>query len=147
MEVLIDDRCGAKLDEEMLKLLERVVRESADLEAFEKDFEVGISLVSEEEIQELNRRYREKDAVTDVLSFPMYEEGDMEPVQLGDVVICHSRAMEQAGEYGHSMERELCFLTAHGMLHLFGHDHFDEDEKEEMQTREKELMRRIQMTR
>lgn len=147
MEIFIDDRCEAGLDEKATKLLEKVVLEAVDLEGFSKDFEVGISLVAPEEIQELNRRYREKDAVTDVLSFPMYEEGEMEPVQLGDVVICFARAKEQAVEYGHSITRELCFLTAHGMLHLLGHDHYEAEETEEMRAGEKEIMRRIQMPR
>ena len=111
------------------------------------DFEIGISLVTPEEIQELNHQYRGKDQVTDVLSFPIYEETDPEPVQLGDIVICLKRAKEQAEEYGHSLERELCFLTAHGMLHLMGYDHMEEEEMEKMQKKEKEIMQRIHMPR
>lgn len=147
MEVFIDDRCQAGLEEKTTGLLELVVKEAADLEEFSMDFEVGISLVTPEEIQQLNKRFRDKDSVTDVLSFPMYEEGDEEPVQLGDVVICYERAQEQAEEYGHSLVRELCFLTVHGMLHLLGHDHFEPEETEEMRAAEKEIMRRIQMPR
>lgn len=147
MEVLIDNRTDVALNDALTTLLESVVQETVRLEGFDLDFEVGISLVTPEEIQALNLQYRDKDAVTDVLSFPMYEEGDAEPVQLGDIVVCHLRALEQAQEYGHSLNRELCFLTAHGMLHLLGYDHMDDDETLDMQAKEKEIMKRIHMPR
>jgi probable rRNA maturation factor len=147
MEVLIDNRTDVVLEDALTTLLESVVQETVRLEEFDLDFEVGISLVTPEEIQALNLQYRDKDAVTDVLSFPMYEEGDPEPVQLGDIVVCHFRALEQAQEYGHSLNRELCFLTAHGMLHLLGYDHMDDDETLDMQAKEKEIMKRIHMPR
>lgn len=147
MDVFIDDRCNSQRKNDWIELLEKVVKEAVDLEQFPLDFEVGISLVTPEEIQELNHQYRGKDQVTDVLSFPIYEEADPEPVQLGDIVICLKRAKEQAEEYGHSLERELCFLTAHGMLHLMGYDHMEEEEMEKMQKKEKEIMQRIHMPR
>lgn len=147
MEVFIDDRCEALLTEETLQLLEQVVKESVDLEAFHLDFEVSLSLVTPEEIQELNFQYRGKNQVTDVLSFPMYEEGDPEPVQLGDIILCYQRAQEQAETYEHTLIRELCFLTAHGMLHLLGYDHMEEEERALMQKKEKEIMLRMQISR
>ncbi|QSX08395.1 rRNA maturation RNase YbeY [Alkalibacter rhizosphaerae] len=147
MDVFIDDRCNGQRKNDWIELLEKVVKEAVDLEQFPLDFEIGISLVTPEEIQELNHQYRGKDQVTDVLSFPIYEETDPEPVQLGDIVICLERAKEQAEEYGHSLERELCFLTAHGMLHLMGYDHMEEKEMEKMQKKEKEIMQRIHMPR
>ena len=147
MDVFIDDRCNSQRKNDWIELLEKVVKEAVDLEQFPLDFEIGISLVTPEEIQELNHQYRGKDQVTDVLSFPIYEEADPEPVQLGDIVICLKRAKEQAEEYGHSLERELCFLTAHGMLHLMGYDHMEEEEMEKMQKKEKEIMQRIHMPR
>ena len=94
---------------------------------------VAIEIVDEEEIQRLNREFRMKDAVTDVLTFPSWEG---EPIKcpsdgfLGDIAICYPRAEEQAEEYGHSLERELSFLTIHGILHILGYDHIElEDEK------------------
>lgn len=147
MEIFIDDRCEARLSEETLRLLEQIVKESVDVEAFQLDFEVSISLVTPEEIKDLNGQYRGIDQVTDVLSFPMFENGDPQPVQLGDIVLCFQRAQEQAKEYEHTLIRELCFLTAHGMLHLLGYDHMEDEERVLMQKKEKEIMQRMQISR
>ena len=83
--------------------------------------EVSVMIVCDKEIQELNLQYRGMDKPTDVLSFPMEDEE-----YLGDIVISLPRARAQAEEYGHSIEREIAFLTAHSMLHLMGYDHEDE---------------------
>ena len=93
---------------------------------------VCITIVSEDEIQRINREFRDIDKVTDVLSFPAWDGGEYDLTDgfLGDIAICEKRAREQAAEYGHSLERELAFLTVHGMLHLLGYDHMQpEDEK------------------
>ena len=90
----------------------------------------NIIMVDDEKIQELNKNYRGKDSVTDVLSFPLTSEDgkteinpDTNAVQLGDVVISLETAVKQAQNYGHSLEREIGFLTVHSMLHLLGYDH------------------------
>lgn len=95
----------------------------------------NIIIVDEEKIQELNRDYRNKDSVTDVISFAL--EDDNTFIQsdiriLGDIYICLKRAKEQSIEYGHSFLRELSFLTIHGLLHLLGFDHMKEDEEKIM---------------
>ncbi|UQZ24694.1 rRNA maturation RNase YbeY [Eubacterium limosum] len=111
--------------------------------------EISFSLVIPEEIQELNAEYRNIDKETDVLSFPMLEFPEDEdmltyetgiPVMLGDIVISTKRAAEQAEEYGHSLEREICYLSVHSVLHLLGYDHMEEDEKRVMRAREKAIM-------
>ena len=113
--------------------------------------EVSLSFVSPEEIREINRDYREKDAVTDVLSFPQYndqEEIKREPYAcLGDVIICPERAREQAEEYGHSYTREMVYLMVHSMLHLLGYDHMEEDEKAVMRAREEAVMTEMDILR
>ena len=112
--------------------------------------EVSVSFVSEEEIQTLNRDYRGTDRVTDVLSFPQYDdlsEMEGELIELGDVVICRKRAEEQAEEYGHSLEREIVYLFVHSMLHLLGYDHMEADEKAEMRRREEEVMEELGLVR
>ena len=111
-------------------------------------------------IREMNAEYRNKDAVTDVLSFPMYEflngepqeELEAEPdsgcVMLGDMILCYTRACEQAEEYGHSAARECGFLTTHSVLHLLGYDHErGEDDTARMRRREKEYLEAIGLTR
>ena len=100
--------------------------------------EVSITVVDNSEIRELNRQHRDKDSVTDVLSFPMGDgsEFDINPdtgcIMLGDIVISASRAEEQAKEYGHSLMRELCFLATHSMFHLLGYDHEISTEEEKI---------------
>lgn len=104
---------------------------------------IGVLLTSEQEIQQLNRDFRGIDRVTDVLSFPSMEgEWIAAPSDgyLGDIAICLARAAEQAATYGHSIERELAFLTVHGALHLMGLDHMTEPEEREMRTHQAEIM-------
>jgi probable rRNA maturation factor len=95
-------------------------------------YEMSLSFVSDEEMRELNLRYRERDAATDVLSFPIIgtPPGDLFP--MGDVVISTETAARQAEEFGHSMERELAFLTVHGVLHLLGLNHEEDPNDEEI---------------
>ena len=101
------------------------------MEHFEGSAQVDISLVDDEEIRTINREHRKVDAITDVLSFPLGENGkyDQDPVtgayMLGDIVISMERAQEQAAQYGHTLQREVAFLTVHSMLHLLGYDHVD----------------------
>ena len=111
-------------------LIRRCCQAVLTTEKFGKDAEVSVSFVSNNEIKNLNKIYRNKDSVTDVLSFPLTsEDGTVElnpetgAVQLGDVVISLETAVKQAQNYGHSLEREVGFLTVHSMLHLLGYDH------------------------
>ncbi len=113
-------------------------------EGFTRDAEVSVSFVSNSEIRRLNKTYRGKDSVTDVLSFPLTgEDGTMEInaengyVQLGDVVISIETAVKQAEIYSHSLTREIGFLTVHSMLHLLGYDH-EKSPLDERIMREKE---------
>lgn len=122
-------------------------------EKFEGDSEVSVSFVDNEEIRKLNKEFRNIDSATDVLSFPLGENGkyDVNPDTgaklLGDVVISLERAMEQANEYGHSFEREVCYLTVHSMLHLLGYDHMEPQDKTEMRMKEETVMSRIGLER
>ncbi len=112
-------------------------------EAFDSDAQVSVSFVDNDAIHDLNMKYRNVDSATDVLSFPLGENGvyDVDPVTgaklLGDIVISMPKAMEQAKEYNHSLEREIGFLTVHSMLHLLGYDHVNGG-LEQVHMREKE---------
>jgi probable rRNA maturation factor len=159
MSVLIDNRQeNVDVNSKMESLVEQVVQKA--LETFvEEDYEVSISFVGNQEIRELNKQYRDKDAVTDVLSFPMMEfevteenySNEDEFVQedrlLGDIVISLERAQEQAIEYGHSFERELAFLLVHGVLHLLGMDHEDEEQEKEMSKKQEEILQLLEIRR
>lgn len=131
--------------------MQSVLRRTADLLELGPDVEISVLLVDNETIRTLNRDYRDKDAATDVLSFPMEEElpdettpqiiGGPTERMLGDLVISVERAVEQAAEYGHAVERELAFLTVHGLLHLLGYDHEQGPAAEtEMQAEEKRIL-------
>ncbi|MCY0900763.1 MAG: rRNA maturation RNase YbeY [Firmicutes bacterium] len=130
-----------EIADQVTGILRRVCEEVARREALVPSY-VSVSLVDDDAIQDLNRAYRGIDAPTDVLSFALQEEGEFEPhfigtdaetVQcLGDIVINWPRTVWQAEEYGHSVEREVAFLTAHGMLHLIGYDHADPDAEKAM---------------
>lgn len=112
-----------------------------------------------EEIRALNKQQRQKDAVTDVLSFPSTSviageiiktrnypfdyDPETKSVFLGSIMICQSRAQEQAEEFGHSLEREFYYLAVHGMLHLFGYDHEDENDKALMREVEESVLSKI----
>lgn len=124
----------------IFKICERVLKEDF------KDVYVSINFVSDEEIQKLNREFRNIDKVTDVLSFPNLNKSSNEKLKkfskladfdtnllfLGDIVISKNVAKKQAREYGHSLKREVCFLALHGFLHLLGFDHIKEEEEKVM---------------
>lgn len=115
--------------------------------------EVSVTFVDNDTIQELNREHRAKDMPTDVLSFAMLEGEEMadlpegEPLPLGDIIISLERCQEQATDYGHSFERELGFLTAHGMLHLLGYDHQTPAEEAAMMAKTEEILAELGLTR
>ncbi|GAC1317007.1 MAG: hypothetical protein NVSMB2_10300 [Chloroflexota bacterium] len=116
-------------------------------------FELTVHMVDDPDIRALNAEHRGKDTHTDVLSFPLYEPNAEfvlppgEPVQLGDVVVSYPRAVEQAHEYGHSVQRELAYLVAHGTLHLLGYDHEIESDRDVMRQREEEALVPLGLTR
>lgn len=106
--------------------------------------ELSIALIGIEEMSQLNAQYRDKTGPTDVLSFPCDDPcavvGPDEPVTLGDVVIAPEVAEQQAAELGHTVEEELNLLLVHGVLHLLGYDHIEDEEASAMQSREKTLL-------
>ncbi len=123
-----------------------VLQKTAEVYDIEPHTEVSVVLANDEYIHNLNLSYRGKDCPTDVLSFAL-NEGDEpkifdgpEEVLLGDIIISVETATRQATEYGHSLERELAYLTVHGILHLLGYDHMTEEDKEEMRHEEEHVL-------
>ena len=109
-------------------------------------YNVCVSFVTNDEIRALNKRYRDIDKVTDVLSFPLIDDFSEQADgfnELGDVVISFDKAIAQADEYGHGIERELSFLTVHSVLHLLGYDHSDENEEAVMLALQEKILKRI----
>ena len=124
-------------------------------------FVTDIAIVDEETIRQFNKDNRQVDAVTDVLSFPYFEglklPKDIEDFQdtdfngkrvcLGSIMICRKRAIEQAEEYGHTIEREIGFLTCHGLLHILGFDHIKEEDEKVMFPLQTKIMESIGLSR
>jgi len=140
------------LDEAMIESLEKAAELCVEKEGLAaENAEISLTFVSKEEIRELNNQYRGIDNHTDVLSFPLIEDFDeVDPddeYMLGDVVICLEKAREQAEEFGHSEAREIVYLFVHSVCHLLGFDHMEEDEKQEMRTREEEVMTLLDLER
>ena len=123
------------------KVIREAVRATLFSEGFDADAELSVILCGGAHIRALNKKFREKDAATDVLSFPIYSEEEItelkgsteETVELGDMVLSLERAKEQAEELGHSFLHEVAFLTVHSVLHLLGYDHERSPEEEERQ--------------
>lgn len=124
-----DDQHIVKIPSGIRMLLRRCCHAVLQLEKFEGSAEISVRFVDNGVIRELNAQYRDTDRETDVLSFPLGENGnyDLNPdnnaYMLGDIVISVEKAVQQAEEYGHSFNREMAFLTVHSMLHLLGYDH------------------------
>lgn len=146
MELYFDNRqTKFIISEEMMDLIEKVAKEALKVEDKSDEYEISVSFVDNIEIQELNREYRGVDRETDVLSFPMDEDLPVPIPILGDIIISVEKAYEQAVEYGHSLDRELAYLTAHSMFHLMGYDHMSDEEKQIMREKEKEVMKNLRI--
>lgn len=145
-----NDQEKYKVSYNLKMLLREAIETTLDFEDFNAVCEVSVTFTDNEGIRELNKKFREIDKPTDVLSFPLLDfDGDCEepPIDelisnLGDIVISLERAKEQADEFGHSFKREVAFLTVHSMLHLLGYDHeLGEEEDKEMRARQSEIMK------
>lgn len=135
------NRSGIRFSRTLLEKIKKTIRTAVEAEYPNHTFELNIFFCDDETIRSYNREYRGIDRATDVLSFPMFDFGTPElPALLGDIVLSVPRAQAQAEEYGHSFEREMCFLAAHAALHLIGYDHENEDERAQMETRQREVL-------
>lgn len=146
-------------------IIKKVVEYSVDYVNCSYETQVNVTLTDNDNIHRINKEFRDIDRPTDVLSFPMvdytepenldhveaaldeYFDPDTGELLLGDIVISVEKVKEQAKEYGHSQLRELAFLCAHSMLHLFGHDHMEEDERIVMETKQKEILDALEIYR
>ncbi len=146
------------------EIAEEVIETALDLTGCPYEAEVSLLLTMDAQIREMNTQFRGIERATDVLSFPMVEypmpgefgfleenEGYFNPesgeLSLGDIVISKEKVISQAEEYGHSVLREYAFLIVHSVLHLTGYDHMEEDERREMETKQDEIMKRLDILR
>ncbi len=165
MTVTIERESDIPLPFSEQEVAEAVISETLDYEDCPYEVQVNIILTTNDEIQQINLEQRGVDAPTDVLSFPMIEyaypsdftvleadgfdsfDPDTGELILGDIVISVDKVIEQAEKYNHGIKREFAFLIAHSMLHLFGYDHMDEVERENMELRQDEILKRLNITR
>lgn len=170
MSLVIENEVDAVFDFDYKELIEKVTE--ACLDYVDCPFEVmlEVTLTDNEEIHRINQEFRKIDRPTDVLSFPMIEyersgdftflesedytevtagyfDLDSGELTLGDIVISVDKVREQAKEYGHSEQRELAFLVAHSMFHLFGYDHMEEEERKEMEKMQREVLDKLGIVR
>lgn len=146
------------------EIAEEVIETALDLTGCPYEAEVSLLLTMDAQIREMNTQFRGIERATDVLSFPMVEyplpgefgfleenEGYFNPesgeLSLGDIVISKEKVISQAEVYGHSVLREYAFLIVHSVLHLTGYDHMEEDERREMETKQDEIMKRLDILR
>ncbi len=141
------------IPEKLEQLLSDGLNAVAKLHGLGEQEEVDITIVTDDEIHALNRDYRNVDRATDVLSFALDEDGGEpelvggpEVHLLGDIIISAETAARQAEEFGHGLEREIVYLAVHGLLHLLGYDHMQEEDKVIMRAKEEEALREIKLS-
>lgn len=141
------------IPERLEQLLSDGLNAVAKLHGLGEQEEVDITIVTDDEIHTLNRDYRNVDRATDVLSFALDEDGGEpelvggpEVHLLGDIIISAETAARQAEEFGHGLEREIVYLAVHGLLHLLGYDHMQEEDKAIMRAKEEEALREIKLS-
>ena len=142
VEISIEEEIDNELvnEEEISSFVEKVLKDEYESE---KDVYVSLFFTNNEKIREINKEYRDKDKETDVISFAYLETGEEGPYEvLGDIIISVEKAEEQANEYGHSLKREFYYLLVHGILHLLGYDHIEDEDKKEMREKEEEILKK-----
>jgi len=153
--MIINQQNKVEYTRELQQVINRVIKAAARLTKLPENSEVSVMIVDNSYIQEPNFIYRNQNRPTDVLSFAMNELGEDEPdfdfsgetQVLGDIVISLEQALKQSEEYGHSLQRELGYLVAHGMLHLVGYDHEVEIETQLMRGLEEKIMQAVNLER
>ena len=164
MSTFIENEYENPIDVNYEDIIKQVIEGAINYVKCPYECEVNVTIVDNNIIHEINNKQRQIDRPTDVLSFPLIEydvPGDLSNVEknidsfnpdtgelmLGDIVISYDKVKEQANEYNHSQKRELAFLTAHSMLHLFGYDHIVDEERINMERMQKEILNNLNITR
>jgi len=149
VNVLFDNRQDSFVVSENLKAkIVECIKTALRVENREiSNVEVSVSFVTNEEIKNINSEFRNINKETDVLSFPMDFEFSEEgmPYILGDIIISTEKSIEQAKEFGHSIDREILYLVCHSVFHLLGYDHIEESDKLVMRNKEKETMKLMEV--
>ena len=160
MNIIIENEYSSEIEIDYEKIITNVVNEAIAFVKCPYECEVYVSIVDNNTIHKINYEHRSIDRPTDVLSFPMLEykkPGDFSEIDnnsfnfnpdtgdllLGDIIISYDKVIEQSNEYNHSLIRELGFLVAHSMLHLFGYDHIEDEERIEMEKKQNNILENL----
>lgn len=166
MTIYLEDETGF-FDQypELYKKVQSVIERCLDEEEVPYEVEVSLTIVDMNRIHEINSAHRNIDRPTDVLSFPQIDANevgfinwdeidysscinyDTDEVMLGDIILCDEKAQEQAKEFGHSLEREVCFLVAHSMFHLLGYDHMSPEDERKMVNKQESVLQYLSISR
>ncbi len=166
MSVIISNEIEAQFDFDYEKVINDVIATSIEYIKCPYECMVEVDIVNNDEIQAINKEFREIDRPTDVLSFPLVEydkagefdfleeteafvnfEPESGELVLGNIILCYEKILSQAKEYGHEIKRELAFLVAHSMFHLFGFDHIEDEERIEMERMQEEVLKELGIVR
>ncbi len=153
MDILIsNEQKNLELSESIEKYIINAIETVLEIEEITNEGEVSVTIVDNDRIRILNNDYRKIDSETDVLSFPQYDDlvntfSEMDYLVMGDIVLSADKVIEQAEEFGHSIEREFTYLVIHSMYHLLGFDHLTEEDKKSMRTKEKFALEKMQIFR
>lgn len=165
MSVYFENEIEERLPKNFQDIVEEIVAAALDYMNCPYECEVNVIFTDDEGIHQMNKEYRNIDAPTDVLSFPLidyetpadfegledtpeeYFNQDSGELMFGDIILNYDRILKQAEEYGHSPKREVAFLTAHSMLHLGGYDHIDDEERLVMEQKQEEILQTCGYTR
>ena len=165
MSFILEEEVKVPFSFDYKELASKVVEHCLDYASFPYEAEVNLTLTDNEGIWSINKEFRQIDSPTDVLSFPMLnydtpgvfdfldneDNDDFNPdtgeALLGDIIISVDKVLEQAENFGHSIEREYAFLITHSMLHLFGYDHMTEEEARVMEEKQKEILQQMNILR
>ena len=143
-------------EKEIQQIIENVVKECFKQENIKEEFYISFTLTNDETIKQINKKYRNIDKPTDVLSFPMFEKKEIEQILknkighkeiLGDIIISIPKVNKQAKEYEHSFKRELAYMVVHGFYHLMGYDHIEEEDKIQMRKKEESILTKLKIQR
>ncbi len=158
MDIIIaNEQDKVKIEENLYEKLEQVGILALSEAGSVDNYEVSVLITDNEEIRSLNKKYRNVDVDTDVLSFPLFEENadnveplffnETEEIILGDIIISGEKALEQSKDFGHSFLRELSYLLVHGILHLLGYDHKTEEDTKNMRNMEENILLKMDIGR
>lgn len=150
----IDIMWEVEEEQNIESLINTVVKKALEMQNVTADVELSVVITDNNNIQQINKEFRDKDMPTDVLSFPGYEPEDIEAVKqaddlmvIGDIIISKEKVIEQAKEYENTFEREFAYLLVHGILHLLGYDHMEEAEKALMRKNEEMILTELNLSR